>query len=157
MATAEPTDDEVEAALRAAPGEAWRELASALAAVEGEARHATWHGGEQVVAIVDGVERAATQLPYPAYTEAVERFRRALTGVRAFVVFDWMHWDGLDRYRRAADLDGAPAADAVRLVTAVVRSERFGDGSIEAALDSGLLTAAARRLLAWHDADAGHG
>ena len=152
MANADPADEQVEAPLRAAPEEAWRELARALAAVEAEPRHATWHGGEQVVAVVDGVERAATQLPYPVYTEAVERFRRALTGVGAFVVFGWMQWDGLDRYRRADDLAGAPAADAVRLVTAILRSERFGDGSIEAALDSGLLTAAARRLLAWHDA-----
>ena len=147
-----PTDEQVEAVLRAAPGEAWDELANALRAVEEQASHATWHGGEQVVTVADGVERVATQVPYPVYSDAVERFRRALTGVGALVVFGWMRWDGLERYRRAADVAAAPVADAARLVTAILRSERFGDGSIEAALDSGLLTAAARRLLAWHDA-----
>ena len=140
---ADPADETIEDALRAAPDDAWRELADALDAVEGETVHATWRGGEPV----DGGPR---QVPYPEYTEAVERFRRALTGVRAFVVFPWTDWAGLSRYRGADDVAAGTAADAVRLVTAIVRSERFGDGSIEAALRSGLLPAAARRLLRWH-------
>ena len=152
MADEDPGDADIEAVLAAAPGEAWDELAGALRAVEGESRHATWHGGEQVVTVVDGVERVATQAPYPVYTDAVERFRAALMGVGAFVAFRWMHWDGRERYRHAADVATAPPADVVRLVSAIVRSERFGDGSIAAAMDSGLLTAAARRLLACHDA-----
>ena len=148
----DPTDEQIEAALRAAPDEAWRELAAALRDVEAEDRHATWSGGERVMTTVDGVERASTQLPYATYTEAVERFRRALAGAGAFVAFGWMQWDGRERYRDAEALSAASVADAVRLVSAILRSERFVEGAIEAALDDGLLTGAARRLLAWYDA-----
>lgn len=38
--------------------------------------------------------------------------------------------------------------DAVRLLTAVVRSERFGDGNLDGALRDGTLQAAVRRVLA---------
>ncbi len=139
----EPSDADVEAVLRAAPPERWRDLADAVAAVEAEAGHATWAGGETV----DG----ATQVPYPVYSAAVERLLAALGGVGAVVVFAWPRWDGLDRYDTAAALHHAPAADAARFVTAVLRGERFGDGTILNAVDDGRLTAAARRLLEWHE------
>lgn len=139
----DPSDAEVEAVLRAAPPERWHALAEAVAAVEAEDVHATWAGGETV----DG----ATQMPYPVYSQAVERLLSALGGVGAVVVFAWPRWDGLDRYADAAALRDAPAADAARLVTAIVRGERFGDGTIANAVDNGRLTAAARRLLEWYE------
>jgi hypothetical protein len=145
---ADPTDEQVEAARRRAPDAAWRELAEAVSAVEAETVHATWHGGERVTTATG----TATQLPYPVYGAAVERLRGALGGVGAIVVFDWMGWDGRRRYRDAADVAGGPAADAVRLVTAILRSERFVDGAIEDAVGAGLLQGAARRLLAWYEA-----
>ena len=47
----------------------------------------------------------------------------------------------------------APVADAARMVTAVIRGERFGDGTIAAALDDGTLLAAAARLLHWYESE----
>jgi len=138
----EPTDAEVEAVLRAAPAERWRGLADALAAVEAEDVHATWAGGETVAGV--------TQMPYPVYSDAVERLKSALGAVGAVVVFAWPRWEGLERYADPAALAGAPAADAARLVTAILRGERFGDGTIANAVADGRLQAAARRLLAWH-------
>ncbi|HVF20943.1 MAG TPA: DUF6508 domain-containing protein [Mycobacteriales bacterium] len=143
-----PTDAEVEAALRAAPPDRWRDLAAAVAAVEAADGHATWAGG----ATVDG----ATQAPYPVYSAAVERLLAAVGRVGAIVVFAWPGWDGLDRYDDPTRLRHAPAADAARLVTAIVRGERFGDGTIANAVDDGRLPAAVRRLLDWYETPAEH-
>ncbi len=135
--------------LRAAPPERWRDLAEAVAAVETEDVHATWAGGETAGGV--------TQVPYPVYSPAVEHLRAALGGVGAVVVFAWPHWGGLDRYRDAAALRHAPPADAARFVTAILRGERFGDGTIANAVDDGRLPAAARRLVEWYQARAGAG
>lgn len=142
----EPSDAEVEAVLRAAPPDHWRALADAVAAVEAEAVHVTWAGGETV--------GGATQVPYPVYSTAVERLRAALGGVGAVVVFPWPRWAGLGRYDDPAALRLAPAADAARLVTAILRGERFGEGTIANAVDDGRLTAATRRLLEWYEGGA---
>ncbi|MFJ5719636.1 DUF6508 domain-containing protein [Streptomyces sp. NPDC093149] len=42
-------------------------------------------------------------------------------------------------------------ADAVRAATAVVRGERFSDGTIAEAVESGLLDAVAESLCAWYE------
>jgi hypothetical protein len=47
-----------------------------------------------------------------------------------------MNWKGVLRYRDyPAALATAPVGDAVRLLTAIQRAERFGDGNIEGALE----------------------
>jgi hypothetical protein len=147
------SDDAVEAQLRAAPEAAWRALAEAFARMDAEAEHVTWRGGDHVdTAVVDGVERPVFRMPYAEYTEAVEQVRSCLGSVGAFVVFPWSDWDGLDRLRGPSALDDAPVADAVRMLTAIVRSERFSDGSIAGAIEEGTFGAAVRRLLRWHAA-----
>ena len=87
------------------------------------------------------------QMPYPDYHPAVDELVVALSAANAVTVFDWMHWDGVGRYQDAVDVQGAPLADVVRLITSIVRGERFSDGTIAAALDDGRLLAAAQRVL----------
>lgn len=135
--------------LRAAPPDRWRDLADAVTAVEAEDVHATWAGGETV--------GDATQMPYPVYSAAVERLIAALGRAGAIVVFAWPRWDGLGRYDDPAALRHAPAADAARLVTAILRGERFGEGTIANAVDDGRLPAAARRLIEWYETQAERG
>jgi hypothetical protein len=51
----------------------------------------------------------------------------------------------------ALDAEGkVKAADAVRLATTIIRSERFGDGNIGAAVNSGVLQAVVAALAAWY-------
>ena len=95
---------------------------------------------------VDGVEKPVEHVPYPVYMLEVDRLRAAIGGCGLIVPFDWMAWDGLQRYHVSGDLTDAPVADVVRLLVAIVRSERFGDGNLEGALKSGLLQAAVTRL-----------
>ncbi|MEV6323868.1 DUF6508 domain-containing protein [Nocardia sp. NPDC051787] len=50
----------------------------------------------------------------------------------------------------------APVADAARMLTAVVRAERFCDGAILAALRDGTLPAALQRLRIWYQQQPNH-
>jgi hypothetical protein len=66
--------------------------------------------------------------------------------------FDWGRWLGTEDGRR---LSGGPeavafatAGDLAKLLTAIIRSERFSDGSIAGAFESGLLLAICRRAQA---------
>ena len=150
----QPTDADIESILRAATADAWSELGAAAAELEAEdeGEHMTWDGGQQTATtVVDGVERPVIQMPYAVYSPAVDRTLRALAGLGAIVPFRWPEWSGVQDYRGPDALDAAPVADAVRMVTAIVRAERFSDGSIAATLDDGTLLAAIRRLRRWHD------
>ena len=150
MANAEePTDQAFEDALRAVPGAHWDDLWDAVAAVRGEPGHMTWGGGEQVVRTVNGVEQPATTMPYAVYSPAVDRLRSLLGAL--VVPFAWPDWDGVLRYRGGAGMAAAPVADAVRMIVAVLRSERFSEGSIGGALSDGTLLAAVDRVRRWYD------
>lgn len=63
--------------------------------------------------------------------------------------FDWMTWLETPAGRRLSSgpehILSATADDLARLLTAIMRGERFGDGNIEGAFHSGILLAIARR------------
>ena len=58
--------------------------------------------------------------------------------------FDWPSWSESQRY-----FDGEPVEDrvvAVKLLTAVVRAERFSEGTLAATVESGVFAGALRVL-----------
>jgi hypothetical protein len=62
--------------------------------------------------------------------------------------FDWMAWLKTPRgeeLREPAAVATAAPEELANLLTAIVRSERFSEGSLEGAHESGLLLAIARR------------
>jgi hypothetical protein len=111
-----------------------------------------WGGGDQVdTTVVDGVEQQVLQMPYAVYSSAVNRVVQALYDPDAIVSFDWSEWDGVKWYRGGGGLDAAPVADAVRIATAIVRTDRFVEGALGAALDDGSFPAALSRLRQWYE------
>lgn len=136
--------------LRAAPAAAWVRLEAALAALEADPAPMTWDGGDQRTMIVNGEQRVVTAMPYAVYSEAAEEVRRALAGAGAVFAYDWMSWPHLRAFSGGTGLDEAPVTDAVRLATAVLRSDRFTEGSYGGAIADGTVAAVVRRLLAWH-------
>lgn len=149
----DPTDAEIEARLAAAPAEAFAELWAAAAELAAEDRHGTWAGGEVVdTMVVDGVERAVRQMPYVERSPALDRVHTGLGRVGAIVPFDWLNWGGLARYTTADAVAEAGLADAVRLVTALVRADRFSEGSFLAAAEDGRLGAAIEVIRRWREA-----
>jgi len=96
----------------------------------------------------DGSTKDPHVLPHPEYDEAVPQLIAALVAVNAQPVFDWMRWGRSRRYASGVGLAQAPVADAMRLVTAIVRGEHFNDGTIAKAIEDGSLLAAAERIVA---------
>ncbi len=145
-------DETIERTLGATSQELWQSLWEAADAVETEASHGVWAGGEQVDAlVVDGEERPVVQMPFVTHSDAVNRLVQTLYQIGAIVPFDWQAWDGVERYRAAKALEHAPVADAIRMLTAIVRADRFAEGTILMKLEDGTLTAALRQLRKWYD------
>lgn len=67
----------------------------------------------------------------------------------AITPFDWPAWasgpEGQALLGHPEAVASASADDLRRLLTVYIRSERFGDGTLEAAFESGMLTAIIRR------------
>lgn len=148
-------DAAIMAALASGRDEDWVALWDAVDALAEETTFLRWAGGDVVGAtVIDGEERTVRQASYPVYAEPVTRVGELLSALGLFVPFDWPGWDGVRRYRDdPGAVAEAPVVDAVRLLTAIHRSERFSDGSIGGALSSGVMQAALARLRRWHDED----
>lgn len=69
------------------------------------------------------------------------------------LAFDWPAWHAeAARYRREpAALASAPLRDLCRLITTLVRADRFARGAFAEALESGLVAAILRRLQTLRD------
>ncbi|MEU9314214.1 DUF6508 domain-containing protein [Streptomyces sp. NPDC048295] len=122
--------------------DAWRELKEASAALTDEDRAVRWsEGGQQP----DGTWR----MSYPLHSERLRRLVGALAAVGAVTpAYLWR-----DNPPPALPAEGRLGpADAVRAATAVVRGERFCDGTVAQAARSGLLDAVAESLCAWYGA-----
>ena len=113
---------------------------TALDEVEADSEPGVWAGGQKDA---EGV----IHMPYVVYSEAARRFLSTLGGVGAVVVFDWMNWHRPDRIESAAD--------AARTITAVVRGDRFSEGTLLEAITDGTLAAAVAQLRRWYDGQQG--
>ena len=89
---------------------------------------------------------------YPQYGARVETACRLLGELGA--VTPLYHWNKRKPPVLVDDGTLRPA-DAMRLATTIVRSERFGDGNIEAAVNAGELQAVIAALAAWRREQAG--
>ena len=73
----------------------------------------------------------------------------AVRDAGCIVPFDWPAWAQAAEVQRLgrdpALVAGASGGDLIRLLTALVRSERFGDGALAGAWESGVLEAIVRR------------
>ncbi|MCU1473713.1 DUF6508 domain-containing protein [Amnibacterium sp.] len=142
----DPTDEEILAALRSAPADAVERLRHAVGAYRSAtAPLVEWRGGR------DPAGTAAADSAYPVYDDRVWELLGALQAVGAFVVFDWMHWKRAAVVRDVRLAVSAPVADLARLVTVLLRGERFGDGVIAGAVDAGVLPVLGERVLAFLD------
>jgi hypothetical protein len=98
---------------------------------------------------VDGVHR----MPYFVFGPTADAFTTAVARGEWIVMgFDWMTWLGADAGQSLRDrpeaLAKASADDLAKLLTAIVRSDRFVEGSLAGAFESGLLARIARRAAA---------
>ena len=93
-----------------------------------------------------------TSMPYYVRSQGAEDFLAAVGRTGWVKPFDWGAWlQTPEGQAMKNDRDAVARADRVqlgRLLTAIIRSDRFSEGSIAGAFESGLLTAICRRCAA---------
>lgn len=99
----------------------------------------------------DGTMRLPQFTTGPVY----DAFMDAVARGRWIVVFEWPTWARTDEaqalWRDPAALAAASPYQLERFVTALIRSERFSEGTLDEACESGLLLRIARRAAALAD------
>lgn len=142
LGKAGPSNRTLLATLAAQPQERWQELFAALDGLADGTIETHWRGGELTPS-------GARQMPYAECAPQVHALTAALSSLGAVFPFNWPSWSQITR----VDFEGpeTTAADAARYVTSVVRGERFGEGTIGAALAEGKLQAAVRCLRSWYE------
>lgn len=147
------SDQSIENTLKSASAALWDQLFDAAHGFLGEPEHTAWDEGQQVgTAMVEGEEQRVFRMPYAGYSENVDEIVKLFYEIGIVHPFEWAGWDGIERYRGRTALRSASVADAARMATAVVRSERFCEGAIDSAIRDGTFGAILERLLRWYDA-----
>jgi len=94
-------------------------------------------------------------MPWYELTPRATAFVRALAAI--MITFDWPTWAATDEaqalYRDRAALANATPDELARLVTAVVREDRFNEGALGDSFEAGVMAAIARRAAALANAD----
>ncbi|GIW20847.1 MAG: hypothetical protein KatS3mg065_1143 [Chloroflexota bacterium] len=89
------------------------------------------------------------EMPSFRYSSAISRFVDEMYRLGWVVRFDWPHWAASPEGRRLLSdpeaIGSASAEDLARIITTIVREERFSEGALADAFDRGVLTAVARR------------
>lgn len=96
----------------------------------------------------DGTRRLPQFVTGPLH----DAFMDAMARGRWIVVFDWPTWARTDEaqalWKDPAALAAATPDQLARFLTALIRSERFSEGTLDEAYESGLLLRIARRAAA---------
>jgi len=135
-------DDTVIAGLRSAPRSAWVRLLDAADVIALVDNYGVWRGGTTIEGD-DGV----LEMPWVDYVDEVDRLVQALYEVHAIVDIDSIE---MDLARQMVTCDPANVIDTVRMITTIVRVDRFSEGLLLRALQDGTLPVLVRRLAAWY-------
>lgn len=107
-----------------------------------------WRGGD---ADANGV----LTVPWFEYSRSLGAWPGPCAESLIVMGFDWMTWlrtpDGAALANDLGTIERATSSDLARLVTAIRRGDRFVEGNIVGAFESGVLTAISRRAAALLD------
>jgi hypothetical protein len=89
--------------------------------------------------------------PWNEYSPAVREFVEGLYERNLMVLFDWGKWKrGETLFNKPSQIASATAEDCLKLITLCVRQDRFNDGFLAQALESGVIVACLKRLRELH-------
>lgn len=119
-----------------------RRLARYRPALEGRMDFGSWAGGQRL-------DDGSIQMPWFAFSDEAQAFIQSLNAAKWVQPFDWMAWLSTPEGRRLmsdpSEVEDASTEQLTRLVTALVRQDRFAEGALAEAYESGMLAAIARR------------
>lgn len=96
----------------------------------------------ELLRLYDAVDMSSAKRPYH-YPDSFEPFHQKLYDLKMIFSFPWMQWDeGRAKYDDPAfDFRACSLLEASMFLTAIMRSERFCDGTIISAFESGKVPA----------------
>ena len=135
MATGSPlTEDNYIERINSYTESDWKPLIDLIPSIENTEEFGKWSGGERNT---DGV----FTMPYMDTDEIVNEFLRLVYNIPIIIIFDWGSWD---EGRNIAsdmnfDFDTIDIPTKCKLITAIVRNDRFCEGALVNAFEKGLM------------------
>ncbi len=86
-------------------------------------------------------EKGGFQIPYYIEAPIVKKFRESVIELGIIVSFDWSQWDDGRKIanNKEFDFDSIDIPTKCKLITAIVRNDRFCEGALVATFESGLI------------------
>ncbi len=112
----------------------WQPLIELIPEIESTSKFGEWAGGEKD-------EKEIIQFPYCIEAPIVSQFLEIVYGLPIIISFGWSAWE---EGRKMAsdgnfDFDTLDLPTKCKLITAIVRNDRFCEGALVSAFESGLI------------------
>lgn len=147
-----PGDDIIESGLRVTERQSWARIVDCRALLDANAFSLDADASSTEVAVTNEFGGREYTVTGPSYDPRLVQLCDDLVAVGAVRNdFDYTVWSGHLGYPGGEGLGSAPVAEAVRVATWVILSEKFVDGSIGEAGANGTLGAVVRRLCTWYE------
>lgn len=112
----------------------WSPLLALIPKIENTSKFGEWSGG-------DADEEGVIQFPYCKPLPIVSQFLKVVYAIPIIMDFDWGSWD-VGRKMASDDnfnFDSTDLHTKCKLITAIVRNDRFCEGALVSAFESGLI------------------
>ena len=112
----------------------WQPLFALIPKIENIAIFGEWGGG-------DRNEEGVIRIPYCVPAAVVSQFLEIVYAMPIVIGFDWGAWDEGRKMARDENFvfDSVDLITKCKLITAIVRNDRFCEGALVAAFESGLI------------------
>jgi hypothetical protein len=87
--------------------------------------------------IVDESEEGEIQFPFYSSTNIVDEFLSIMYDENLIINFDWPSWEEGKRIMSQGNFIGLDSFTLMKLLTAIVRSDRFNEGNLVANFENG--------------------
>jgi hypothetical protein len=112
----------------------WLPLIELIPKIKNTSKFSEMAGGEKD-------ENGITQMPYLLEAPIVSEFKNIVYNIPIVIGFDWGSWDEGRQIASDKDFnfDTIDLFTKCKLITAIVRQDRFSDGALVSAFESGLI------------------
>lgn len=112
----------------------WQPLLDLIPEIEATDKFEEIAGGEKD-------DKGVIQMPYYIESPIVEKFRETVVELGIIISFNWSKWDEGRKITSNSefDFDSIDIPTKCKLITAIVRNDRFCEGVLFAAFESGLI------------------
>ena len=112
----------------------WQPLLALIPKIENVSKFGEWLGG-------DKDEKGIIQFPYCVKTPIVSQFLEIVYGMSIIIDFNWGAWEEGRKIASEENFvfDTLDIPTKCKLITAIVRNDRFCEGALVSAFESGLI------------------